>query len=614
MLKVNRRRVIYLCISTVLLLVMLASAGCSAIDGGDDKPGSTTTSRQGNMDDWQLSATHTPLYTTAAPTMTRPAATSYSSRMTVPQATMTAPKGGVVTPTITVVLPTPATTSLIGGNENMGFSTGGAKDIQNFRENIRNNYLPIPSDVTYEGLFYDYYFDTGMMEATDKLFAPSYSAAVSRDPISGEVEYYLSVGLNSGMKESDFARKKLNLVVVLDISGSMSEPFYSYYYDANGNLAAQNEEAGTSKIAVARKSIVALLDHLNDGDSFGLVLYNQDAYLAKPLRSVAVTDIDAIKQHVLQIEADGSTNLDAGMEMASNLFDELENKDPAVYENRIICLTDAQPNTGDTSRYGFFGTVKANAQNHIYSTFIGIGVDFNSDLIDSITKVRGANYYSVHSSYEFKQRMDDEFDYMVTPLVFNLQLKLEADGWEIEQVYGSPEADQSTGELLKINTLFPASTEGGETRGGLVLLKLRRTGESNRIILKTSYEDRTGKYDSSEVAIQLNGHDPEYFGNNGIRKGVLLSRYADLLKTWMSDERSHAHISYPWEPCMDEHTGIICPPPGLSQWERTSMQLTVSGPYRHLFATFLDYFNSEAGHIEDADLNQETEILELLAD
>ena len=51
----------------------------------------------------------------------------------------------------------------------LGFSVGGAKDITNFRENIRNNYLPLPSDITYEGLFYDYFFDTGKQEDCEKL-------------------------------------------------------------------------------------------------------------------------------------------------------------------------------------------------------------------------------------------------------------------------------------------------------------------------------------------------------------------------------------------------------------------------------------------------------------
>lgn len=118
------------------------------------------------------------------------------------------------------LMPAPAP---IGSN--IGFSTGGAKDINNFRENIKNDYLPLPTDVTYEGLFYDYYFDTGEKEECLKLFCPSYSYALSKDPFSEEKEYYLSVGLNSGIKESDFQRKKLNLVIVLDISGSMHRGF-----------------------------------------------------------------------------------------------------------------------------------------------------------------------------------------------------------------------------------------------------------------------------------------------------------------------------------------------------------------------------------------------------
>ena len=81
----------------------------------------------------------------------------------------------------------------------------------------------MPTDVTYEGLFYDYYFDTGAIEPTNKLYSPSYSSAVTRDPLSHQTEYYLSVGLNSGLKESDFQRKKLNLTIVLDDSGSMGE-------------------------------------------------------------------------------------------------------------------------------------------------------------------------------------------------------------------------------------------------------------------------------------------------------------------------------------------------------------------------------------------------------
>ncbi len=37
---------------------------------------------------------------------------------------------------------------------------GGAQDVANFRENIAAGKLPLPSDVTFEGLCKEYYFDT----------------------------------------------------------------------------------------------------------------------------------------------------------------------------------------------------------------------------------------------------------------------------------------------------------------------------------------------------------------------------------------------------------------------------------------------------------------------
>ncbi|CAF4793192.1 unnamed protein product, partial [Rotaria sp. Silwood1] len=47
-----------------------------------------------------------------------------------------------------------------GSRARLGFAVGGAKDVNNFRENIQNNYIPVVTDISYEGLFNDYFFDT----------------------------------------------------------------------------------------------------------------------------------------------------------------------------------------------------------------------------------------------------------------------------------------------------------------------------------------------------------------------------------------------------------------------------------------------------------------------
>jgi hypothetical protein len=60
----------------------------------------------------------------------------------------------------------------------------------------------------------------------------------------------------------------------------------------------------------------------------------------------------------------------------------------------------------------------------IYTTTFGIGLDFNATLTDQISKNRGANYFSVNSASEFKRKLDADFEYFVTPLVFDLSLKV----------------------------------------------------------------------------------------------------------------------------------------------------------------------------------------------
>ncbi|MGA9099589.1 MAG: VWA domain-containing protein, partial [Methanotrichaceae archaeon] len=499
----------------------------------------------------------------------------------------------------------------------VGFSTGGAKDINNFRENIKQNYLPLPTDITYEGLFYDYYFDTGQAKECNNLFCPSYSYAISRDPFSKEPQYYLSVGLNSGI--TDFKRKKLNLVVVLDYSGSMGSSFDNYYYDRFGNQVnlSDNENSGKTKMEIADKAVVSLLDHLNADDRFGMVIFSDDAFVEDPLTSVGDKNLGMLKDQILNIREDGSTNMEAGMRRANKLIARYLDADPSEYENRIIFLTDAMPNIGETGEDDLSQILEENAAHRIYTTFIGIGVDFNTELVDQITKIHGANYYSVHSAKEFKQRMDDEFDYMVTPLVFDLRLNLDAPGYSIEKVYGSPEADEATGELMKVNTLFPSKTEEGAVKGGIVLVKLKKLSQESNLSrdsstkLKVSYTDRNGVQDSDEAVVNLQGKEPDYYQNSGIRKAIILSRYADLLKDWTLDERKALEKGESVVPVVTIENGIVVPVI-LGEWERQSLPLQVSEPYRELFFVFSSYFGDEKAAIGDDTLQQEQDILDKL--
>ncbi len=499
----------------------------------------------------------------------------------------------------------------------LGFAVGGAKDVNNMRDNVENGYLPLPSDITCEGLFYDYYFDTGKRGRAEHLFEPSYSRAVSPDPISREPERYLTVGLNSNLTEEAFERKDLDLVIVMDVSGSMNAPFDEYYYDGGKKKELAREQREKSKIQVAREAVRGLMDHLRPNDRLGIVVFNKRAILAKPLRKVRRTDMTAIRGHLDELQAGGGTKMSAGMEMATELYSKLEDPDPTKREQRIIFLTDAMPNLGRTRKESLGNMFKKNAKNKIYTTFIGVGVDFNTKLVEAINKARGANHYSVHSPQQFKNRMDRNFEFMVTPLVFNLQLQLDAKGYRIEKVYGSPEADESTGELMKVKTLFPSRTKEGKTKGGVVLLKLRQTdAEEDRIVLTASYEDRSGETFNVTREVNFPAGKKEFYDNTGIRKAILLSRYAEMLRNWTTDEREALKDDEPVHPVITRKTGIIpCPPERprrLGQWERKSVRLQVSDTYRKFFKGFLHYMQSEMEALGDENLEQEVKILQKL--
>jgi Ca-activated chloride channel homolog len=406
---------------------------------------------------------------------------------------------------------------------------------------------------------------------------------------------------------------------VLDNSGSMDAEYDQYYYDATGKRVDAYAEEGilhSKKMDSAKDAVLAILNQLREGDRFSVVLFNSNASLAKPMGPVIKGDMGSIRNNLLNVRAGGSTNLAGGIDMASGQFRNSYEINGYEYENRIMILSDAQPNTGDFSGSGLMAMVRRNADSRIYTTFIGIGVDFNSQLADEITKVQGANYYSVHSPREFRQRVANEFDCMVTPLVFNLTLNFESQAWRIEKVFGSPEADQASGQLMRINTLFPSRSEGGQTKGGLVLLKLRKmsSAQDGRIYIRVSYQDRNGRVDGSDQVVTFEGASPEFFQNSGIRKGVLLSRYAALLKNWMADERQHFQYPGTWNPCVRGDTGIVLPPePSFAQWERQSMPLKVSEPYRRIFSDFARYFDGEMRATGDNTLTQELSILNTLS-
>eukprot|EP01084_Bolivina_argentea_P049108 90372_1 len=137
-----------------------------------------------------------------------------------------------------------------GGNDmnTIGLSIGGAKDVNNFRQCLGNHIMPSINSITYNGILYEYFFDTRSRKHIVKeekinlndesmLFYPTYCYAKTKKLVfskeelkienDNEREYYMTIGLNSNIKQNEFKRKHLNLIILWDKSGSMNSSFNS---------------------------------------------------------------------------------------------------------------------------------------------------------------------------------------------------------------------------------------------------------------------------------------------------------------------------------------------------------------------------------------------------
>lgn len=399
----------------------------------------------------------------------------------------------------------------------------------------------------------------------------------------------MTVGLNSNIKQKDLKRKKLNLLVILDKSGSMESRF------ANGG-------GGRSKMEVANECVVGLLGHLTPNDRFGLIAFDNESTTMQEMALMEDIDVPSLRERILSVRASGGTNFECGYTDGLAMYDDAKHDEE--YDNRIVLVTDAQPNQGVTDPASLMAMVDQHANdstNYIYTTFVGVGLDFNARLVAQMSSTRGCNHYSVHSAADFAKVMDEDFEYMVTPLVFNVSLKLTAEGGAccIDRVYGaSKEREESmigNGEITKIHTLFPSkkSAKEGGTKGGIQLIKLKANGQGDanmNVQIEVSFEDKNGKKYRNEQSlcheVDDKGDDDmveeaDFFENSGIRKGILLCRYTEILNEWMEFERLH----------------------------RDDNALSVSGKYKEILGQFVPLFESEMKECNDENLQKELDLL-----
>ena len=94
-----------------------------------------------------------------------------------------------------------------------------------------------------------------------------------------------------------FGRPPLNLVLVLDVSGSMNQPF-------SGSTG--------SKISVAKDCVLAILSQLKPDDAFGIVSFNDMTEVLQPLVTLSKMNQSAFKELLAGVIAQRGTQMGIG--------------------------------------------------------------------------------------------------------------------------------------------------------------------------------------------------------------------------------------------------------------------------------------------------------------
>lgn len=227
----------------------------------------------------------------------------------------------------------------------------------------------------------------------------------------------------------DRASQPMNISVVLDRSGSMADEH---------------------KIEYAKQAVCALVDRLSANDYLSIVVYDDRIETLLPTR--LVRDKSYIKRLVQQIFPRGSTNLGGGMEEGLRQIDRNFKRE---YVNRVILLSDGLANQGITDP-GELGHIAGRYRNQSISlSTIGVGLEYNENLMLGLAEQGGGNYYFVESPSQLASIFEKELNGLMYTVAQNARIELTlGHGVTVSDVIGCEHRRDNERLVIPVGDLF----------------------------------------------------------------------------------------------------------------------------------------------------------------
>ena len=194
-------------------------------------------------------------------------------------------------------------------------------------------------------------------------------------------------------------RRPLNLSIVLDRSGSMGDG---------------------SKMDYAKKALQKLVEQLDRDDILSIVMYDDVIEVLRPAHRVG-RDKYSIGHLIDEISPRGSTNLGGGMMEGLRQVERNLNRE---FINRVVLLSDGLANQGITDPYTLERLARNYRSKGISLTTMGVGLDYNENLMVGLAKNGGGNYYFIESPHSLASIMNREFNSLSTVIAQDASIEL----------------------------------------------------------------------------------------------------------------------------------------------------------------------------------------------
>ena len=195
-------------------------------------------------------------------------------------------------------------------------------------------------------------------------------------------------------------RPALNLVFLLDVSGSMGEP---------------------NKLPLVVTSTRMLVEKLRPDDRVAIVVYAGAAGVVLP--STPCSNRQTILMALEQLHAGGSTAGGAGIQLAYDIA--AENYAPDRV-NRLVLCTDGDFNVGVSDRGSLVRLVEEKAHGGIYLTVLGFGMgNYKDSTLESLADKGNGNYGYIDTLREARKLLVDQLQGTLVPIAQDVKIQVE---------------------------------------------------------------------------------------------------------------------------------------------------------------------------------------------